>query len=154
MVLQYVVSVIEHAVGTQFYLTMIENFSTSTLVFVLFPRREFPQQQIIMQPIFPITFTIRLTRLVVLDQTVSTAPTGAPGGMPTLFGKHFSNYQKFQKLKKFQKFQKLKFTIFLGVKRMKTYQLMNGFLQRCARISTIHQNTSNIITMNIITKSS
>ena len=97
MVPQSVANVIEHVVVTQFYLMMTENSSTSILVFVSYRRKEFPQQQIIMQPIFPIIFTIHLTHHVVLDLTASIAHMDGPGGMQTLFGKNLSYYQ--QKLK-------------------------------------------------------
>ena len=50
-------------------------------------KREFQQQQIIMLPIFQITFTIHLTPLVVLDQTELIVLMVVLGGMLILFGK-------------------------------------------------------------------
>ena len=87
MVHQYVVSVIVHVEEILYFSMMIENFSTSTLDFVLFQKREFQQQQIIMLLIFQITFTIHLTPLVELDQTESIVLMVARGGMLILFGK-------------------------------------------------------------------
>ena len=87
MVHQYVVSVIVHVEEIQYFSMMIENFSISTLDSALFQKKESPQQQIIMLPIFQITFTIHLTPLAELDQTELIVLMVARGGMLILFGK-------------------------------------------------------------------
>ena len=87
MVHQYVVSVIVHVEEIQYCSMMIENFSISIQDFVLFQRKEFPQQQTIMLSIFQTTFTIHLTHLAELDQTELIVLMVARGGMLILFGK-------------------------------------------------------------------